>query len=126
MPIVTITLLHGMPSARKSALLSAVHNALVSIGVPEADRFQRVIELAEDSFLFDSWYPDCRRSRTTDFVMIEIVWSLGRSVQIKRRLLDSLINGVSANGFDPENLMVVFQETMLENWSFAGGRLMNV
>ena len=30
-----------------------------------------------------------------------------------------------ADGFDPENVMVVFKETTWENWSFAGGRMLH-
>ena len=50
-------------AAFKHAVLDGVHRALVASGVPEADRFQRVLELAADDFRFDPRYPDLARDR---------------------------------------------------------------
>jgi hypothetical protein len=75
----------------KSAVLSAVHRALVASGVPEADRFQRVLELGADDFRFDPAYPDVSAQRTDDFVLIEVLLSVGRSVKVKRKILADII-----------------------------------
>jgi phenylpyruvate tautomerase PptA (4-oxalocrotonate tautomerase family) len=46
---------------------------------------------------------------------------------VKRKILADLIaNLCRAPGVDPENVMVVFEETQWENWSFAGGRQIHV
>jgi phenylpyruvate tautomerase PptA (4-oxalocrotonate tautomerase family) len=58
-------------------------------------------------------------------VLIEILWSVGRSVKVKKKLLTELMDRLRAQGLDPENVMVVFKETSWENWSFAGGRLLH-
>ena len=58
MPLVTLTVRKPKSAAFKSAVLDAVHAALVSSGVPPADRFQRVIELEAEDFRFDPGYPD--------------------------------------------------------------------
>ena len=58
MPLVTITVRTGKSSAFKSAILDGVHRALIASGVPEKDRFQRVLELGPDDFRFDPEYPD--------------------------------------------------------------------
>ncbi|HEU4623092.1 MAG TPA: tautomerase family protein, partial [Burkholderiaceae bacterium] len=87
--------------------------------------FQRVLELSEDDFRFDPQYPDVANARTNDFVLIEILWSVGRSVKIKKKFLDHLMTGLAAQGLDPEQVMVCFKETAWENWSFAGGRLIH-
>jgi phenylpyruvate tautomerase PptA (4-oxalocrotonate tautomerase family) len=63
--------------------------------------------------------------RNDDFVLIEILWSVGRSVKVKRKLLDELMANLRGAGFDPENVMVCFKETSWENWSFGGGRLLH-
>jgi len=123
MPLVTVTLRKPKSNAFKATVLDAVHAALVSVGVPATDRFQRVIELEGEDFRFDPRYPDVQGERDTDFVLIEIVWSVGRSVKVKRALLEDLMGTLARSGFDPENVMVCFKETSLENWSFAGGRL---
>jgi len=125
MPLVTLTVRKPKSPELKAALLDAVHAALVSSGVPPTDRFQRVLELDAESFRFDPAYPDLPRHRDDDFVLIEILWSVGRSVKVKRKLLEELLSATTTIGLNPENVMVVFKETSWENWSFAGGRLLH-
>lgn len=125
MPFVTVTMRKPKPPAFKADVLQAVHQALVASGVPETDRFQRVLELAEEDFRFDPQYPDVRTRRTEDFVLIEITLSVGRSVKIKRQIAGSIVDTLAGQGFDPENVMISFQETRWEDWSFAGGRLIH-
>jgi phenylpyruvate tautomerase PptA (4-oxalocrotonate tautomerase family) len=123
MPLVTVTVLAPKPPAFKSAVLSAVHGALVASGVPETDRFHRVLELAADDFRYDPGYPDLTSPRTKDYVLVEILLSAGRSVKVKRKILADIVAGMARDpGLDPEQVMVVFKETTWENWSFAGGR----
>jgi phenylpyruvate tautomerase PptA (4-oxalocrotonate tautomerase family) len=125
MPLVTLTVLKPKPAAFKAGVLDAVHAALVSSGVPEADLFQRVLELDRADFRFDPTYPDARTARGDDFVLVEVLWSAGRSVKVKRKLLEELMASVARLGLDPEQVMVCFKETTWENWSFAGGRLIH-
>ncbi len=126
MPLVTITVRPGKSAEFKSAVLDAVHRALITSGVPEKDRFQRVLELGPDDFRFDPEYPDLGAPRTADFVLIEILFSVGRSVKVKRKILADIMGGlVKAPGLVPDNVMVCFKETAWENWSFAGGRIIH-
>ena len=125
MPLVTLTVRKPKSSAFKSAVFDAVHGALVSSGVPATDKFQRVLELDADDFRFDPGYPDLTSARNEDFVLIEILWSAGRSVKVKKKFLDELMTTLLGAGFDPENVMVCFKETTWENWSFGGGRLIH-
>ena len=125
MPLVTLTVRKPKSSKFKSTVLDLVHSALVSSGVPASDRFQRVIELDADDFRFDPGYPDLKTERDNDFVLIEILWSVGRSVKIKKKLLNELMASLEGAGLNPENVMVCFKETMWENWSFGGGRLIH-
>jgi phenylpyruvate tautomerase PptA (4-oxalocrotonate tautomerase family) len=125
MPLVTLTVRKPKATAFKSTVFDAVHAALVSSGVPAADKFQRVIELDADDFRFDATYPDLKSERNNDFVLIEILWSVGRSVKVKKRLLDELMSKLAVAGLNTENVMVCFKETSWENWSFGGGRLIH-
>lgn len=125
MPLVTLTVRRPATAALKAGTLDAVHAALVAVGVPVEDRFQRVLELDAADFRFDARYPDLGSERDADFVLIEILWSAGRSVKVKRRFLDELMAGLRRVGRDPENVMVVFKETSWENWAFGGGRLIH-
>lgn len=125
MPLVTLTVCKPKSSEFKAGILDAVHAALVASGVPPTDRFHRVLELDEVDFRFDPSYPDLAAPRTSDFVLIEILWSTGRSVKVKKKLLGDLMAGLSAQGLNPEHAMVCFKETTWENWSFGGGRLIH-
>ena len=125
MPLVTLTVRNPKSTVFKTAVLDAVHAALVSSGVPLADKFQRVIELDAADFRFDPRYPDLGVERNDDFVLIEILWSVGRSVRVKKKLLEELMAGLSSAGLNPENVMVCFKETAWENWAFGGGRLIH-
>lgn len=122
MPLVTLTLRERRPAVFKTAVLDAVHAALVNTGVPETDRFQRVFTLDPADAHIDPLYPDLARPRGGDFLLIEILWSVGRSVKVKRALLADLMQRLAALGLDTEQVMVVLQETAWENWSFGGGR----
>lgn len=126
MPLVTITVTRPKTAAFKRAVLDAVHQGLVASGVPPADRFQRVLELDPADFVYDARYPDLARDRGADFVLIEILWSVGRSVKVKRKTVDDIVTGVArGTGVDREAVMVAFVETQWENWAFGGGRILH-
>jgi len=127
MPLVTLTVRKPKTPAFKDAVLNAVHAALVASGVPEKDRFHRVLELDAADFRYDERYPDLTASRDGDFILVEILLSVGRSVKVKRKILSDLVAAIAKDpGVDPERVMVVFKETLWENWSFGGGRQIHV
>ena len=125
MPLVTLTVRKPKSTTFKSTMLNAVHAALVSAGVPASDKFQRVIELDAEDFRFDPTYPDVKTDRNEDFALVEILWSVGRSVKVKKKLLEELMSTLAHAGINTENVMVCFKETSWENWAFAGGRLIH-
>jgi phenylpyruvate tautomerase PptA (4-oxalocrotonate tautomerase family) len=125
MPLVTLTVRQGRSAKLKTTVLDAVHAALIESGVPAADLFQRVFELSAADFRYDAGYPDVKTARNDDFALVEILWSVGRSVKVKKKLLADLMATLARAGLDPENVMVCFKETTWENWAFAGGRLIH-
>ena len=125
MPIVTLTVRKPKTAEFKSQALRAVHHALISIGVNEHDVFHRVLELSAEDFQFDASYPDAATPRNEDFMLIEILLGVGRSVKVKRQFLQTLMTALVALGHDPEHVMVVFQDVPWENWSAAGGRMLH-
>ena len=126
MPLVTLTLAKERSREFTSAILDGVHRSLVANGVPETDRFQRVLTLDETSFRYDARYPDVLSARGGDFVLIEILWSVGRNVKVKRKVTADIVAALARDpGLDPEQVMIVFVETAWENWAFAGGRLLH-
>ena len=126
MPLVTVTVAKPKAPAFKTAVLDAVHAGLVAAGVPEADLFQRVLELESADFRFDPHYPDLAKPRGSDFVLVEILFSVGRSVKVKRKLVADIVAAIARDpGVDPEGVMIVLKETQWENWAFGGGRLLH-
>jgi Tautomerase enzyme len=123
MPVVTFTLLKGQPAALKTKLGHAVHLALENAGVPNTDRFQRFLELDKENFNYDLHYPDLAEPRTDRFVLIEILFSVGRSVKIKQKILYDMHAHLQDAGISSNDVMVSFQETAWENWSFAKGHI---
>jgi phenylpyruvate tautomerase PptA (4-oxalocrotonate tautomerase family) len=126
MPIVTLTLRKPKTAEFKTAVLDSVHAALVAAaGVDPNDRFQRVLELAPEDFRFHPSFPDLKSDRTDDFVLVEILLAVGRSVKVKKQILRNAMEGLSRRGLDPENVMVCFQDVAWENWSAGGGRVLH-
>lgn len=125
MPLITFTLLKGQPADLKTKLGQAVHLALENAGVPKADRFQRFLELDNENFSYDLHYPDLAEPRTDRFVLIEILFSVGRSVKIKQKILSDMLEHMQAAGISSNDIMVCFQETAWENWSFANGHILH-
>ena len=126
MPLVTLTLHKPVRPGLARAILDEVHAALVASGVPAADRFQRVLELEPDAFVVDARYPDLARDRGERFVLIEILWSVGRNVKVKRKVAaDVAANVARVAGIPPQDVMLVFVETAWENWAFSGGTLLH-
>jgi phenylpyruvate tautomerase PptA (4-oxalocrotonate tautomerase family) len=123
MPLVTITVRKPKSAEFKSKVLAAVHGALVASGVPKNDLFQRVLELSAEDFRFDPTYPDLKTGRTEDFVLIEVLLSVGRSVKVKKQILGEMMKTLGEGGLNPEHVMVCFKETQWENWAFSEGRI---
>jgi phenylpyruvate tautomerase PptA (4-oxalocrotonate tautomerase family) len=127
MPLITLTVVKPKSADFKSGVLAAVHGALIASGVPEADRFQRVLELEPENFRFDRRYPDLSQDRNQDFVLIEILLSEGRSVKVKKKIVADILASLTAAPLhlDGENVMICFKETRWENWVFGGGRFIH-
>lgn len=127
MPLITLTVVKPKTVEFKSGVLAAVHSALVASGVPVADRFQRVFELEPADFRFDPNYPDLATPRNADFALIEILFSEGRSVKVKKKIVADILASLTAEPLKliADNVMIVFKETRWENWVFGGGRFIH-
>jgi phenylpyruvate tautomerase PptA (4-oxalocrotonate tautomerase family) len=124
MPIVTITVRKPKSAEFKRNVLDSVHEALVEAGGAHAqDRFHRVHELDADNFRFDPRFPDLSADRSDDFVLVEILLGTGRSLRIKRKILEDMMRRLAKHGLNPEHVMVHFQDVPWESISTGGGRI---
>ncbi|MFD1522987.1 tautomerase family protein [Pseudonocardia yunnanensis] len=123
MPLFTVTMRAGRATAEKDAISAAIHEASVSSGYPEDDFFQRFISLEEADLRISPRYPDLRKPRSGQVVMIEALLSSGTADARKRLLLSAMVSRLQAAGTDPDDVMVFFGEVDRSSSSFGGGRL---
>ena len=122
MPLVTISLTESWSTEDQKLIADSIHDAIVGVGFPKTDRFQKIHRLSKDQLLYDDRHPNLTESRTEKFVLIEITISIGRSVEFKKDLLTRIIRNLENKpGIPPHDVMVLFIETARENWAFAGG-----
>ncbi len=122
MPLVTISLSKSWSADDTKLIADGIHKAIVGVGFPQTDRFQKIHKLPKDQLVYDDRHPNLTRSRTEKFVLIEIIISVGRSVEFKKDLLTRIIQNLSIKpGIQPHDVMVLFIETARENWAFASG-----
>ena len=120
MPLVRIDLRKGKDAAFRQQVGRVVYDALVSVGVPEKDRFQVINEHDAYSFLFDPDYLGIHR--TDDLVMIQITWNEGRSTAQKKELYKAIADGLHTTlGLRREDIFINLVEVKKENWSFGNG-----
>ena len=122
MPLVTISLSESWSTEDQKLIAEEIHDAIVGVGFPARDRFQKIHRLSKDEFLYDDRHPDLTQPRTEKFILIEIIISFGRSVEFKKDLLTRIIQNLENKlAIQPHDVMVLFTETARENWAFASG-----
>jgi 4-oxalocrotonate tautomerase len=120
MPLVRIDLHRGKDANYRETIGRVVYEALLSVGVPERDRFQIITEHDAGSIQYDPTYLDI--ARTDDLVIIQITWNAGRSVDQKKALYRAIADGLkAATGIRPEDIFINLVEVPKENWSFGNG-----
>lgn len=121
MPVVRIELQKGKDDTYRRTAGNIVYEAMVSAtGVPENDHFQIISEHSAENFIYDENYLGIRRS--SDFIMIQIVFNEGRTVEQKRALYKTIADGLSNRlKLRPEDVFINLIEVKPENWSFGLG-----
>jgi 4-oxalocrotonate tautomerase len=120
MPFARIDLRKGKDAIYRQHIGRVVYEALLSVGVPEHDRFQVISEHDAENFVFDPAYLGIHRS--DDLVMIQITWNEGRTLEQKKALYKAIAEGLSATlSLRPEDVLINLVEVKKENWSFGNG-----
>jgi phenylpyruvate tautomerase PptA (4-oxalocrotonate tautomerase family) len=121
MPLVRISMSIGRSPEARRKMADAVHQALVeTISIPAADRFQIITESQAGDFVYDPEYLNI--SRSSALIMIQIVISTGRSVDIKKALYRRIADLLSKEAaVRQEDVLINLVEVAKENWSFGNG-----
>ena len=115
MPLVTVTMLKGKSKEFRKSILNVVHSSLVTaFKIPDHDRSQRIIEIDPDNYE----YPP---GKSDNYITIEMTIFLGRSIEAKRMLYQEIVRGLKALGISSEDILIVLQESPLQNWGIRGG-----
>jgi 4-oxalocrotonate tautomerase len=121
MPLVRISLVAGKPDVYRSAVSNQVYEAMrETLGIPEGDRFQIITEHERGQLIADPTFMGM--SRSSDFAVIQIFLSRGRTTEIKQALYRRIADRLAASpGIRPDDVMIVLTEVGLEDWSFGRG-----
>lgn len=120
MPFVRIDLRRGKDAAYRQQIGDVVYRSLLSVGVPENDRFQVIAEHDADGFIFDANY--LVGPRSDDLVIVQITWNEGRTLEQKKALYAAIASGLAETpGLRPEDVFINLVEVKRENWSFGHG-----
>ena len=124
MPMSRISLLKGKSPDYLRALADSLHAAMVeAFNVPPTDRFQVIHQHEPNELIFDRDYESEGGARSDDFVLIAITAGKPRSTEVKqafyRRLAERL---AEAPGIRPEDVMVVINTSLGDEWSFGSGK----
>lgn len=121
MPLVRVDIKKQQDPTYAKRLGQLIYAALRSaIDVPENDNFQILNEHDEQHFIFDPQYLGIQR--TDNLVIIQITLSEGRTLEKKKLLYKTIVDGLNAQlAVRPEDVFINLVEVKKENWSFGNG-----
>lgn len=120
MPFVRIDLATGKPLDYRRGIGDVVYNALLTINVPESDRFQVITEHARADLILDPTYLGIERS--ADCLFIQITLNEGRTLAQKRSLYNLIADGLHERlGMRREDVCINLIEVSKDNWSYGNG-----
>jgi phenylpyruvate tautomerase PptA (4-oxalocrotonate tautomerase family) len=118
MPKSLVEVRRPYPDAEATAIMDAVHDALVSaFRIPPQDRTVRLVEHAPQRF---SCSPELEHPER--YTMVTIECFAGRSLDAKRRLYGELADRLAPLGIPGDHLSIILHEIELQNWGMDGGR----
>lgn len=124
MPLVKIYLNKAAPAERASIIGDVVHEALQTVvGIPEDDRFQIITQQETGDIIYpENGYLGITYS--PDFVIIQMTWSVGRTVEVKKQIYRTIAEGVARKaGISQQDVFINIVEVVKENWSFGNGEM---
>lgn len=121
MPLVRIDLRKDRPAGFSRRIGEVVYCTMAdTINVPAHDHFQVIAEHDADGLVYDPEYLGIARS--DGIVFIQITLNEGRSVELKKRLYETLAGRLHDElGVRREDVFVSLVEVKKENWSFGNG-----
>lgn len=127
MPLVRIDLAADTSTEPAAAIGDVVYAAMTSVAnVPEHDKFQIINRHAKDELV----YPAAGYlgvTYTPNIVFIQVTWSAGRSIAVKKAFYKCIAEGIHAKtGLRKEDVWINLVDVKREDWSFGNGEMQYV
>ena len=112
---VKIFALQSTLASKRAAISEAVHRSLVThFKLPEDKKFHRFFGLAPEDFVFPA-------DRSEAYVILELSFFEGRSVETKKALIRGLFQELEARaGITAQDVEITFFETPKTSWGIRG------
>lgn len=122
MPFIRTAVRQGMSDASKTAIVQAIHQALVdAIGMPEDELFNMLEEFDDRRFFYSRSFNGYARSDAV--VVVEITLRRGRSDAMKRDLYAKIAKNLEKDaGIAPADVFIFMHENDYSDWSVGGGK----
>lgn len=118
MPSTIIEVRRRYRAAEETAIIDAVHDALVSaFEIPRGDKHVRLVSHEPHRF---SHPPTLAQPELYTFVAIDCF--AGRSVQAKRNLYREIVDRLRTLGIPSDHITIALRESAAENWGVRGGQ----
>lgn len=126
MPVTRIMVREGWCDADLQTLSETLHEVLVAeFSVPPTDRFQIIETLPASRFIYDRHY--LSGGRSDRYVLFSLVAGKSRTTTQKRTFYRVLSERLQQRlNLDPDDVMVVIQQTCAEEWSFSRGEMFDL
>lgn len=124
MPLVRIDLDKSAPAKRAGIVGDVIYDAMRAVaGVPEDDKFQIITPRETGEIVYPAnGYLGVQYS--SDLVVIQITWNLGRSTEVKKQLYRMIAESVARKaGISQQDVFINIVEVVKENWSFGNGEM---
>ena len=127
MPLVRIDLAADTSTETAAAIGDVIYAAMTSVAnVPEHDKFQIINRHTKDELV----YPAAGYlgiTYTPNIVFIQVTWSAGRSIAVKKAFYKFIAEGIQAKtGLRKEDVWINLVDVKREDWSFGNGEMQYV
>lgn len=115
MPIINIETVQQINPSIKNEAFKALHGLTMEVlQIPANACHIRWIEINKNDYY-------CSADMLANHTYIEIKLFPGRSLEVKKKLYQSIFNTLKNYKVDTNNLMIALNEIPMENWGMEGG-----
>lgn len=113
MPLVRVEMIVGKSPEYKKTVLNCIHDGLAAaLGIPDWDRFQRIVEIPQEDF-------ETAPGKSDSFMIIELTLFPGRTREQKGNAIHQITANLSER-LGIADVFIIIHEPPNENWGLGG------